>query len=348
MELESDSESRGTREDECWEFEGESEGSIDLGNESAHGHGPPDSHGSPHDGHESQDSRGPPDSLERDDGAGGFQLEDDDDVLESGLKLDGDSAPLVETFPPGQPLHEDCRALVCRVHAAVQMWSPKLLGSVRQEQSAWTHTSRACVRSLSSSIRVAASLVGLSPWRVFRLLQAGKERAQSHGEEPKQQSPEQLRASDVVPQSAETPEQRVLSTLTRCALGVRAMHGSADDYTAQVARLAVEGVNVGDKYHHGQHFKDVEFLASKVVQADDATAMCRRLPGLGIMSDFSILMDGIPLGGIKAHGRHGSVTVICMNLVSPFTQRLYSQLVSWCTPSAGHGGEEMSTAVLNA
>ena len=140
----------------------------------------------------------------------------------------------------------------------------------------------------------------------------------------------------------------MLETLTRCALGVRAMHGSAQDYTRQVARLAMEGVNVGEKYHQGQHFKDVEFLAAKVLQAHDATVTRRCLPGLGIPSDFSILMDGIPLGGIKAHGRHGSVTVICLNLVSTVTHRLYSQLVSWCTPAAGHGGLEMASAVLQA
>ena len=167
MELESDPESLGHRDDEHWEFVAESEGSIELGGPSDHeSH---DCHGTP-DGHEPQDDT---QFVREDDDEGGFQLEEDG-VHTGGFKLENDCPPLAELFPPGQPIPDECRALLRRVHAAVQMWSPKLLKAAAQEQLAGTHYSRACVQSLTLSIRVAASLLGLRPWRLFRFFACRK------------------------------------------------------------------------------------------------------------------------------------------------------------------------------
>ena len=158
--------------DPRWEFDSGSDASIQLGSghASQHGHESPHGHGSPEDPGWVR----PGGAWSGEEGGGGFQLDDADTGDEGGFQLESDGQPLDETFPPGHPLHEDCRALVCRVHAAVQTWSPALLDAVSREQSARAPASKACASSVAADVRVAAGLLGIRPWRVYRTLRAEK------------------------------------------------------------------------------------------------------------------------------------------------------------------------------
>jgi hypothetical protein len=71
----------------------------------------------------------------------------------------------------------------------------------------------------------------------------------------------------------------------------------------------------------------------------------RPLGGLGISSNFALLFDGVPMGGVSAYGRHGTVQVICLNAVSPHTGRLHAWLATWIVQSAGHSGQATAEAM---
>ena len=109
---------------------------------------------------------------------------------------------------------------------------------------------------------------------------------------------------------ADDAQLRVLCTLVRAALSM------GDDgyisYTRNVARLAVAGIEVGQRYH-GRHFaKEALFLAARCVQVLHAKRLQAPLPGLGISSSLALLMDGAFVGGVSLYGRHGSVIVLCV------------------------------------
>ena len=145
---------------------------------------------------------------------------------------------------------------------------------------------------------------------------------------------------------ASPEDSKILSTLTRAALGMRAAHASADQYVRHLARLNMEGVDVGMKYHTRGHFQEVQFLAAQVTRVHDAADLQDPLSGLGIRSDFAILMDGIPVGGLRTGGRHGSILVLCFSAVSSHTSRLHARLGTWCESHRGHGGVEVAADVL--
>ena len=147
----------------------------------------------------------------------------------------------------------------------------------------------------------------------------------------------------------EQPDPRgILLTLVRTALGARTARAPGMAYKQALARLALEGVPIGDKYHTEEFMNDAVFLAARNVQASDVTDLAAPLAGLGIPSDFAILMDGLPVGGVSLYGRHGSVSAICVCTVSPHTHRLHAPLLTWYVADRGHGGEATANAVLNA
>ena len=143
-------------------------------------------------------------------------------------------------------------------------------------------------------------------------------------------------------------DRAILRTLTRAALGVRHANGAQIEYVRQVARLKTEGVPVGDKYHTGHHYRDVVYLATRALQRHQACDYRTPLGSLGIPSNYAVLFDSIPLGGVTAGGRHGGVTVICLNAVSSRTSRLHSKLVAWCQHKGGHSGAAIAADVFDA
>ena len=87
-------------------------------------------------------------------------------------------------------------------------------------------------------------------------------------------------------------EAQLLVTLTRTVLGVRAGNGTLDDFQRQIARLALEGVDVGDKFHTHQFMREATFVAARCVEALELEEFQMPLAGLGTRSDFAALFDG--------------------------------------------------------
>ena len=220
-------------------------------------------------------------------------------------------------FPKGQPMNESSQVIILNVYLSLKKLP---IGTLKDIVSALGGTHAATV---PFALRAAAGLLCLSPIRIYRTVIKVKQ----NGWRPVAQPSCNRIAEPVSGGRAQDndgmqvqKQKQVLLTLTRAALGTRSAHAPASEYVKHIARLAVEGVHVGHKYHTREHFKDVEFLAARCLQSYDAQDIRRPLSGLGIRSDFAILMDGVPVGGVKAYGRHGTVVVICLSGVSPHTQ----------------------------
>ena len=220
-------------------------------------------------------------------------------------------------FPKGKPTTESSQVLILNVYLSLKKLP---MGTLKDMVSALGGTHATIV---PFAIRAAAGLLCLSPIRIYRTVIKVKQNGWRPVEQPSgNRTAEPVsggRAKDN--DGVQVQKQKQVSlTLTRAALGTRSAHAPASEYVKHIARLAVEGVDVGHKYHTREHFKDVEFLAARCLQSYDAQDIRRPLGGLGIRSDFAVLMDGVPVGGVKAYRRHGTVVVICLSGVSPHTQ----------------------------
>ena len=109
---------------------------------------------------------------------------------------------------------------------------------------------------------------------------------------------------------------------------------------------AAEGLSIGQKYHTRWFARDVSFLAARCVQGHDAADLRTPLPGLGIPTSIGLVLDGIPVHGLNAFGRHGTVTVVCVSATSHYTGRLHAMYLSWMIQSQGHGGRATAASVL--
>ena len=112
--------------------------------------------------------------------------------------------------------------------------------------------------------------------------------------------------------------------------------------------MSLDGVEIGERQHSYHFYNDVVFLSARCLQAMDAADLEAPLGGLGIPTDFAVLMDGVPLGGCNLHGRHGSMEVICLNGVNGKDHRLRPRLIAWFVASEGHSGDALTTSALNA
>jgi len=270
----------------------------------------------------------------------------EDLIMEGDCSAEGDPvwdcrAQINTHFPRGQQMPECTQVLVLNVY-----WAVRRLSSQEQKQISKSLMGTAGATSVSYVLQVCAALLGFSAARVQRIVESVKRNdwqpclpRQAPGHEPHGREPGDRES---------VGDAAVLHTLTRAALSVRAAHGSAREFPRYIARLAMEGVEVGNKYHTPEHYGDIEFLAARVGQRLEARELAKPLAGLGICSDLALLMDGVPLGGCNRFGRHGSVTVLCTNSVSPITHRLHSRFITHCTSTDGHGGEAMASAVLDA
>ena len=137
-------------------------------------------------------------------------------------------------------------------------------------------------------------------------------------------------------------------TLVRASLSVHSSPNLVSAYQSLLARLSAEGVDVGENYHSREFLTDVVFLSARCLQAYNADDLQKALPGTGIRPDFALLFDGVPVGGISLHGRHGSVHVICLCFCSPYTLKLHARLITWFVSDQGHGGDALATNTLAA
>ena len=63
---------------------------------------------------------------------------------------------------------------------------------------------------------------------------------------------------------------------------------------------------------------------------------------------MALLIDGVPIGGVGAHGRHGSATVVNICSVSPLTHRLRSRFVTHVIQPEDHKAAQISANVFSS
>lgn len=245
----------------------------------------------------------------------------------------------------------NCGTWVPRAHRQLNRQGQVLLANV------WTTTRKlpaaaikSCLSALGGQIlktvplaqQLTAALLCMSPSRVWRIVQGIRD----NGWIP------------LIPRLPELPRGTpgctgqlplaVMKTLVRAALAESTTGGSGEGFAKHISRLAMEGVDVGGKHHTNHFFREAIFLGAKAVQSEDRTDLDEPLGGLGIASSFAVLFDGVPVGGISAFNRHGSVEVICVASVSRRTGRVHARFAAWAVSAAGTKGPDMAAAVLKA
>jgi hypothetical protein len=230
-----------------------------------------------------------------------------------------------------QDWHTQAFVLVVNVYLALQRLPREVLQSLTSHMDSGGRGPSLALKAASGLLRLSATSI----WRAFAETRGNNwELAESHHQH-----------CDAEAEDSSLDSAALLSRLTRVALGVRDDHGSAMDYQKWLCRLETEGVSIGDKYHSMLHFRDCIFLSARTLQCLDEDDRRRPLGGLGISSNFALLFDGVPMGGVCAHGRHGTVQVICLNSVSPHTGRLHAWLATWVVQDAGHSGQATAEAM---
>ena len=130
------------------------------------------------------------------------------------------------------------------------------------------------------------------------------------------------------------------------ALGNAVDGNSHRDLYKVLARAVLAGANVSMAATSVDFSRVVVAFASVVVSQLDADDFNSDLPGLGIPSDFAILADPVSLG-VGVQGRHDTLCVICLCIISRWTGRPYTPMLSSPAMAIGaHGGDEMKELLL--
>ena len=336
-------------EDERWEERSASEASIDM-QQGDHAK-------------VWRDDDSPVSSRDGDDESVRLQVDPDDEDLTNGLAphgfalpglapdagLDADDGEIEPTWQPGESsgpwfvagrfIVESCQVLIANVFLNFKQLPSSILQSIVE---------RLCpdfrVRGGRSWPAWATSAVTrLHPRRIERLMSSLSRNNWQPAAGQQQAEGEHMAQA----KTFEDAEKQLL-TLTRAALAVRAAHAPEREYVKYISRLAVEQVDVGHKLHTRHHFRDVMYLASKCLRCYDARELRQPLPGLGIRSDFALLVDGVPIGGVRVVGKHGTAVVCCLNSVCRSTGRLFAKFVAWCNHARGHKGEDVAEDIVAA
>ena len=140
---------------------------------------------------------------------------------------------------------------------------------------------------------------------------------------------------------------RCLCNMVRLALSTGLEGGSQNQYIRQLQRMALAGAHVDTTCWRRDFPATVVALASLVLQQLDTADYNGLLPGLGIASDFSILIDPVSIG-IGVCARHDVLLVICLCIASP-TGVLHTPLHSSpAMPFGSHSGESMVDLLMSA
>ena len=182
-----------------------------------------------------------------------------------------------------------------------------------------------------------SKLVGLSASRLSNLFS----RVRDNGWEP---CPEKCGESGCISTHRQSVENAVRMALANIVEG-----SSAYQYERDIARLGLSGCAVHWRCRSRHFVRDVEHLAGRIIQSLDAADINTPLRGLGIPSDFGILIDPVSIGS-SMFARHDTVLMECLSVVSPHTHRIYTPMFGGATlPVGGHTGDtlaEMTVSVL--
>ena len=208
----------------------------------------------------------------------GIDVSDDESCAQGDIAVDRDEstenssfwdirAQTEKHFARGYRIPECTQVLVLNVYWALRRLSPSDQKQLSLSLGA-TGSS-----TLSYLVQACAALLGFSTARVQRIV----EQVQHNEWQP---CPPPQTSGREPTDRASPDDAGALHSLTRAALSLRASHGSAREFPRHVARLAVEGVEVGNKYHTSEHYGDIEFLAARVAQRVEAKEVAKPLGGL--------------------------------------------------------------------
>jgi hypothetical protein len=155
---------------------------------------------------------------------------------------------------PGQGgLPPEAQMLVTRVFVALRSLPRSCLQAVVDTLASAQYATQ------SLAVRAACALLGLAPTRIWRTYAS----IRRNGWSPVPGASDAPEAMARNAAAADVTAEAVMLTLVRTAVGVGAANGATTDFVKAVARLAVEGVPVGEKFHTRHFLKDVQFLAAR-------------------------------------------------------------------------------------
>ena len=123
-----------------------------------------------------------------------------------------------------------------------------------------------------------------------------------------------------------TATSKIMTTLVREALYNSVRSRPDVEYAHSLCRLALNGVDIGQKYANHHFVELTEMLAGQYCQILDAEILIQRLPGLGVQSPVGVMFDTVSLG-CASFSRHETLEVIILNQVNPRNGKLSSFLM---------------------
>lgn len=155
--------------------------------------------------------------------------------------------------------------------------------------------------------------------------------------------------TEILCPEAKLPSQRktpleVMRVLVREALYTASYGLPQRTFTDALCRLALNNVDVGDKYSSREFLETVESLAAKFIELQDSHAILMRMPALGVPSPIAVVFDGVTLGG-GLFSRHETFEVVIANFVGE-NGKLETQLIGTPSPGLATDGAGLAQTVL--
>ena len=185
----------------------------------------------------------------------------------------------------------------------------------------------------SCQIRVAAALLGLAAATVasvYRDVEANHwepvhKESTSELSEARRRERLQNEAGAVSSDLRASDASAAMRNLTSLALACAGEGRSGLEFEREVVRYQLSGATMGESLHSRHFFRETVFVADRILSVMDSFSWDRVLPGPGIASDFSLLLDPVALGH-SAVPKNDEVLMLALNMVSSETCGLYTPM----------------------
>ena len=237
----------------------------------------------------------------------------------------------------GAPVGVQAEVLITNVIHNLQKLGKSALRSMQSILSVALHKKR------SMAFRISSYLLGLPALTLEQVYR----RVRDSVWQPASAATSAATSSASV-QGGLSPDEEAASVRNAVSLALgNAVDGNSHrDLYKVLARAVLAGANVSMAATSVDFSRVVVAFASVVVSQLDADDFNSDLPGLGIPSDFAILADPVSLG-VGVQGRHDTLCVICLCIISRWTGRPYTPMLSSPAMAIGaHGGDEMKELLL--
>ena len=194
----------------------------------------------------------------------------------------------------------------------------------------------------SYALRVAAGLLRLTPGAVRWIASCVKR----NGWVPVARAPA-VTADPTSRCDRQDPDNDgALKNLVRLAIANAVEGRSGKAFERDIARMSLAQATLGDMMHSRHFAREAEHLAALVVKHMDAVDFTAELDGLGIASDFGLLLDPVTIGS-GAYARHDTLLMLCLSMVSKHTGTLCTPMLGApAMPIGGHSGPALARQSL--